>query len=128
MILVYGSPVWLLLVLITLMQVLSPLESGPTGVIAIFTTLYLLFASIIFYISIATIRIKKLLKAAHKTKNITQGEISRQASPKLYYAAFVLPVVPMTLIALNTVRQLNFVDILLSIILLVVTIFYIAKR
>lgn len=124
--LTYLSPLWFGLILFFLLETLNPLSSGPGGVLAVFVMIYLFTASVLFIVlHVGVGFVSKLLL---KRKRIVTARGYRIGIKRAYYIASVVAFGPVLLLALNSVRQLRLVDVLLVVLFLVLAIFYFSKR
>jgi hypothetical protein len=98
----------------------NPAEVGPSGVFVVFILLYLFWLGVMFILlRIATFVVKKLYKKV----------TAKHSSEKLaYYIASVVAFVPVLLLALQSVGQLELRDVVLVFIFAALAIFYIIKR
>ncbi len=124
--LTYFSPLWFGLLLLFLLDTLNPLTSGPGGVLAVFVTIYLFTASILFIVlHVGVALFSKLLLKRKKTVTARSYRIGMK---RAYYIASVVAFGPVLLLALNSVRQLRIIDVLLVALFLLLAIFYFSKR
>lgn len=124
-VLIHTLPVWLFLLLIYLMQSLNPISSGPGGILLIFLVMYLFTVSSFF--TVLRLVLNLLTRSVTARQNVSPKKyyLSRR---KAYYFASVLAFGPVLLIALNSVRQLTVLDIVLVSLVLVIAVFYISRR
>lgn len=124
--LIYTMPLWLFLILLSLMSAVDPVEAGPGGILVSFILIYLIIASLLFTV-------------LHWGVRFVSGQIVKRGSRvtarsykmgvrKAYYIASAVAFGPVLLLALNSVRQLKPTDILLVGLFLGLAIFYITKR
>lgn len=124
--LVYTSWFWLFLILLSIMHQVDPVSAGPGGILSIFVLIYLIIASLLFTVLHWGVRFISTQIVKRGTR--VTARAYRVGVRKAYYTASVLAFGPVLLLALNSVRQLRLVDILLVGVFLVIAIFYITKR
>lgn len=123
---IYMMPLWLFLVLLSLMNAIDPIAAGPGGILLSFLLIYLMIASLLFTILHWGVRV--VSEWIIKRKKRVTARSYRVGVRKAYYIASVLAFGPVLLLALNSVRQLRVTDIFLVGLFLVLAIFYITKR
>ncbi len=115
--LMYVAPFIFAIIIVYILNMTSPLSIGPGGILAIFILLYAFFLSLFFaVIYLAT----KLLTGINKKIHLPQR--------KAYYLATVLAFMPVFLLALNSIGQLGFLDVVLTLVLVSVAGFYVMRR
>lgn len=124
--LVYTSWFWLFLVLLTILNAVDPVSAGPLGILLVFVLIYLIVASLLFTLLHWGVRFVSA-QIVKRNKRVTVRAY-RVGIRKAYYIASAVAFGPVLLLALNSVRQLKFTDILLVGVFLTLSIFYISKR
>ena len=112
--------------LLLFLNLTNPSSVGPLGILVMFVLIYL--ASFL-----ALLLIMRLLgvvyQAIHaRNETVVSKEKSRVVGKQLTLIAGALSLVPIFLISLNSIGQLNFVDVVLIIAIEAVAIFYIMRR
>jgi hypothetical protein len=108
-------------VLLLLWNLTNPVEIGPTGVFAVFVLLYIFWLGVAFAIvRLATYCFKKVYKKSVESKRF-DGRVA-------YYIASVMAFIPVLIMAMQSVGQLELRDVLLVIIFASLAVFYILKR
>ncbi len=110
--LLFGSALFLTAALFILMNIFNPLQIGPNGILGFFFLLYLL-SSVVALIGL------KALKLLFKIKI---------SVVKLLYLSATIAFAPVMLMALNTLNQLQIMDIILVVTFEFLTLFYIFRR
>lgn len=123
---IYLMPLWLFLVLLSFMNAVDPVKAGPGGILFSFILIYLIVASLLFTILHWGVRTVSGVIARRRASVTVRAY--RIGVRKAYYIASAVAFGPVLLLALNSVRQLNPVDILLVGLFLALAIFYILKR
>lgn len=124
--LVYTAWFWLLLILLLTMNQVDPVTAGPGGILIVFVLIYGIVASLLFTILHWGVRFVSSLLARRGTRVTARSY--RVGVRKAYYTASAVAFGPVLLLALNSVRQLKWTDILLVAVFLALAIFYISKR
>lgn len=116
---VYLLPVATLLALFYLLNTASPVDVGPLGIFAVFALLYLFWLGVFFTLLHGGIR---LISKIGKMKK-------RQISTvKAYYIASIVAFVPVMILGMQSVDQLEVRDVFLVGLFAVITIFFVIKR
>lgn len=124
--LVYTAWFWLFLILLLVMSQIDPVSAGPGGILLIFVLVYLVVASLLFTILHWGVRVISTI-ISRRGARVTARSY-RVSVRKAYYVASAVAFGPVLLLALNSVRQLKWTDILLVGLFLILAIFYITKR
>lgn len=112
-------PLMSLVGIVFILNTYSPLEIGPVGILIVFTLFYIFCLSIIFIIfTIVQFVLSQLL-------NRSFGALSTK---KAYYLSSVLGFLPVFLLALNSIGQLQVGDVALVLLLIVFASFYVNRR
>lgn len=118
---IYLLPVLSMAGLVFLWSVTNPSDIGPAGIFAVFVIMYLFWLGIIFILLRGvTYGIKKIYK--------------RSASPrqfnfkKVYYIATIVAFIPVLILAMQSVGQLELRDVLLVILFAFLAVLYVMKR
>lgn len=123
---IYTMPLWLFLVLLSLMNAVDPVSAGPGGILFSFLLVYLIVASLLFTVLHWGVRtVSGWIVARNKRMTARSYRVGVR---KAYYIASVMAFGPVLLLALNSVRQLKITDIFLVALFLGLAIFYITKR
>ena len=118
---IYSLPIISLGVLLFLWNSTNPAEIGPSGVFVIFVLLYLFWLGVMFILlRVVSFLIKKLVKRS-PTLRYLNGRVA-------YYIASVVAFVPVLILAMQSVGQLEVRDIALVIVFASLAIFYIVRR
>jgi hypothetical protein len=113
-------PLFLVVILAILMSTTTPLQVGPAGILLAFLLLYAILLSISFLI----IYIGSKLFVSLKLRKGHQLIRPRRA----YYIASIVACLPLFLIAIQTIGQLRWVDVLLVVVFLALAAFYVLRR
>lgn len=124
--LIYLMPVWLFLILLSLMHTVDPVAAGPSGILVSFILIYLIVASLLF--TLLHWGVQAVTVQLAKRRSRVTARAYRVGVRKAYYIASAVAFGPVLLLALNSVRQLKPTDILLVAVFLALAIFYITKR
>lgn len=116
---VYLLPVLALAALFFLLNNISPVDAGPLGIFAVFALLYLFWLGIFFTLLHGGIR---LLSRFHKTK------IGTMSATKAYYIASIVAFMPVMLLGMQSVGQLEVRDVILVVIFASLAIFFVFKK
>lgn len=121
----YALPFVAIGVLIFILNTTSPAEIGPAGIFGVFILLYLFWLGVVFTIlRISTALIHKV-KRRHVSPDAPKKEFNSQQA---YYIASVIAFIPVLILAMQSVGQLELRDVLLVLIFVSLVIFYIVKR
>lgn len=123
--LIYTLPVLAAVFLLLILNATNPLDGGPTVILIVFILLYIVCAGIFFILLHTGVRIASRLWARRKSINAREWRIGVR---RAYYIASILAFGPVLLLAMQSVGQLQFRDVLLVITLLSLAIFYVIKR
>ncbi len=115
---IYFLPFFSLAMLITMLNLTSPLEVGPAGTLLIFVLMYLFFASMLY-----TITLSLTLFSLHLIG--LKRDVKKQ---KLYYLTSITALGPVFLLALNSIGQLDLKDFVLVFLLISIACFYVTRR
>jgi hypothetical protein len=113
----YVTPVLSFIALITVLNRTNPLDVGPAGILLVFGLVYL-FASSALYLLLTLVI---LILAYFVTINMGSKR-------KMYYLASIIALLPVFLLALNSIGQLEIKDFVLVISLIGLACFYVVKR
>lgn len=113
----YASPFVLGFLIFWLLNVTSPLDIGPAGILGVFLLFYV-FCLSLFFLVIGII-VKLLPRVGIRAKLEVR---------KIYYLATVIAFLPVFLLALNSIGQLSFLDIILVAGFTLVAGFYVVRR
>lgn len=122
----YISPLLFLGIILYVWQITNPTSIGPIGILGIFLLLYLFWASLFFVI------VHLVMTFLHRIP-ILQHVSSAPKSAKnrgyvAYYTASILAFAPVLILAMQSVDQLTWRDIMLVIVFVGLAIFYVLKR
>lgn len=107
-----------------LLQMTSPSEAGPIGVLAIFICLYIVIVAIVYLLLMAASTLVRLVvKENQKVRRLAQWR-----SVSAYYYASVLGLAPVILLGFQSVGAISWFDATLVVILTTLGCFYISKR
>lgn len=123
--LIYISPVLCAIGLFLLFQLTNPLSVGPVGILAVFFLLYLFFASCFFILLHVGVGI--LASLINRQRSVEQ-RTWRIGVRRAYYVASILAFIPVLVLAMNSLGQLQIRDILLVVALTGIAVFYVIKR
>jgi hypothetical protein len=114
---IFGLPlVWTVLLLV-LLNVTNPIESGPLSILGVFILIYLSVSSCLYAVVFVGVKVMQLFGWQPPISNRT-----------IYYLVSVLGLGPVFLQALNTLGQLEIKDIILVTLLLLLGCFYVLRR
>ncbi len=106
-------------ILVIILNLTTPSEIGPIGVLLFFTTAYILCLSLMTALCRLFFWIKKTI-----TRTKTSGTKKR----KSYYYGSVLAFAPISLIFMRSFGQLNILEITLVAALVILGCFYVSKK
>lgn len=116
---IYLLPLVALAALFYLMNTASPVDTGPLGILTVFALLYLFWLGVFFALLHGGIRlIAKLVKLKSK----------QMSAAKSYYIASIVAFVPVMLLGMQSVGQLEVRDVLLVGVFVSLAIFFVVKR
>lgn len=118
-VLLYLSPLVVLVGLFFLFNMTNPVDAGPLGIFAVFTLIYIFWLSIIFTLLHGGVAF--VVKVSGR-KRINLG------ARKAYYVASVVAFIPVLITGMQSVGQLEIRDIILVFVFVGLAIFYIFKR
>lgn len=104
-----------------LLQTTSPSSVGPLGILALFVLIYTLSVCLITPTMLLLWKIKRQF-LVRKRSSVS---ISLR---KAYYYASILALMPTVLLAIGTVGQIGFYDMLLVVFFVIIACIYISKR
>ncbi|MGH7196179.1 MAG: hypothetical protein ACREGJ_00225 [Candidatus Saccharimonadales bacterium] len=113
----YLLPLFLFLIIMLVLNLTSPLQAGPAGILLVFGLFYL-FACSLFYIATHIV---------FKVWRLVKG-VSPALERRTYYLVSVIALGPIFLIALNTLGELNIREVILVSLLVAIGCFYVLKR
>jgi hypothetical protein len=116
--LIYFAPFMSFGALFLVLNLTSPLDMGPAGILLVFALLYLFLLSSLYVLLL-------LVVALIVRFGIIKQPLKKR---KLYYITSVISLGPVFLLALNSIGQLDFKDFALVILLVAVACFYITRR
>ena len=109
---------------LVLLQLTSPNEAGPIGVLAIFVCLYIVIVAIIYLILMAASALVRLVvKENQRLRRLAEWQ-----SVKAYYYASVLGLAPVILLGFQSVGAISWFDVTLVVTFTLLGCFYISKR
>lgn len=122
----YLVPFFALAGLMLLMNTTDPVSAGPGGILVVFLLVYIFWAGLFFTaLHLGLGLVSRLIIKYRKTVTVRSVQISLR---KAYYIASALAFVPVLLLAMNSLGQLQVRDVALVSILMFLVIFYIIKR
>lgn len=121
----YILPILSLAGLFLILTLTNPISAGPAGMLLVFFLMYVLCASVLFIF--LHLGVSFIGKVWSKTRNANVKEW-RIGVRKSYYIASVLAFGPVLLLAMQSVGQLQIRDVILTVTLLCIAIFYVVKR
>lgn len=117
----YGLPVVSLAVLVLLWNVTNPVDIGPAGIFVVFLFLYFFWLGVVLILLRAAIYVvKKFYKRSSDPHSFDLK--------KNYYIATVVAFIPVLILALQSVGQLELRDVLLVMIFASLAVLYVIKR
>ena len=122
----YLVPVFALAALMLLMNTTDPISAGPGGILVVFLLVYIFWAGLFFTILHLGLGVVSRLIIRHR-KAVTVRSVQLSIR-KAYYIASALAFVPVLLLAMNSLGQLQIRDVALVSIFMFLVIFYIVKR
>lgn len=112
------------LVIFVLFVQTSPQSIGPAGILLVFLLLYVFFASCLFIILWAGESLLRRLLGAERIKKLSKWQLELS---KAYYVASVLAFVPVALLAMQSLGQLQLRDVVLVLVLAGLVSFYVLR-
>ncbi len=117
----YVLPVASVLLLLYIWNFTNPKDVGPFGVLVVFLILYIFWLSIIFLMLRSGLIIFKKIYARSKH----QRHLSER---RAYYVASIVAFLPVLLLGLHSVGQLELRDAALAVLFVALAVFYALKR
>lgn len=117
----YVLPVASVLLLLCIWNFTNPKNVGPLGVLAVFLILYIFWLSVIFLILRSGLIIFKRIYARSRHQR-------RLSEKRAYYVASIVAFLPVLLLGLHSVGQLELRDIALAVLFVGLAVFYALKR
>lgn len=114
---IYLAPFGALLVLGAVFTATNPIDSGPISILFVFMLLYLLILSVL-------VAVLHLIGAIFRMVRPQRAVSLRRG----YYVLSVASLAPVLLVALNTLGQLQLLEIVLVLILVGLGCFYVVRR
>ena len=115
--LVYAAPFLLAIAILAVLSAVNPFEIKAIGILMVFLLFYFWFLSIAFIVIRVGSRILRRM-----------GFRSFVGTKKAYYLATVAAVLPVFLLALNSIGQLQVIDVVLVVALVALGWFYVGRR
>ena len=114
---IYAAPVIALLALGFVLNTTNPLQSGPLIILAVFVLIYVVIVSI-------------LSAALHLVTTVVRmvRPDSRFSVRRGYYVVSIVALAPVLFVALNTLGQLDILEIILILLLVGLGCFYVIRR
>ncbi len=117
----YILPVVSALLLLYIWNTTNPKDAGPFGVFIIFFIIYIFWLSIIFLVLRSGLIIfKKIYAHSKQQRNLSER--------RAYYVASIIAFLPVLLLGLNSVGQLELRDVALAFLFVSLAVFYVLKR
>lgn len=116
-VIIYLAPFVALLALGAVLNMTNPIDSGPVSILVVFVMLYLLILSVLA-------AVLHLVGAIIRMVRPQQGFSLRRG----YYVLSIVSLAPVLLVALNTLGQLELLEIVLILILVGLGCFYVVRR
>ena len=114
---IYAAPAIAFIALVTVLNITTPLESGPLVILVVFALLYVLIVS-------ALSAALHLVAAIIKMVRPQNGFSMRRG----YYLISIIGLAPVLFVALNTLGQLDMLEIVLILLLVALGCFYVVRR
>ncbi len=111
--------------LFVMFSMTNPITAGPAGMLLVFFLVYILFASSFFIFLHAGLEFISRILNKYRSVNLKEWRIRVRKS---YYIASVVAFGPVLLLAMQSVGQLQFRDVLLTVVFLGIAVFYVIKR
>lgn len=122
----YLIPLFAVVALLFIMTSTDPVSIGPGGILVVFLLVYVFWAGLFFTVIHLGIGIASRFLIKHR-KSVTVRSVQIGAR-KAYYIASALAFVPVLFLAMNSLGQLQFRDVALVLVFMLLIIFYIVKR
>jgi len=122
----YLIPLFALVALLFVTTSTDPVSIGPGGILVVFLLVYIFWAGLFFTAIHLGIGIASRLLVKHR-KSVTVRSVQIGVR-KAYYIASALAFVPVLFLAMNSLGQLQFRDVALVLVFMLLIIFYIVKR
>ena len=117
-------PLLSVLAIFLLMVQTSPQTIGPAGILLVFLLLYVFFASSLFLILWAGESVLRRLFGDERTARLPKWQLEVK---RAYYVASVIAFVPVALLAMQSLGQLQLRDVVLVTILAALVSFYVLR-
>lgn len=114
---IYAAPFIALLLLVFVLNTTNPLQSGPLVILAVFVLIYIVIVS----------ALSAALHLVAATVRIVRPE-SSFSTKRGYYVASIVALAPVLFVALNTLGQLDVLEIVLILLLVSLGCFYVIRR
>lgn len=114
---IYIAPLFAFIALASVLNMTTPLESGPLIILVVFMLLYVLIVSALSAALHLIVAIVRMLRPS-KTFSMRRG----------YYIASIVALAPVLFVALNTLGQLDALEIILILLLVGLGCFYVVRR
>lgn len=118
---IIALPIFLFCFILLIMHIIDPQEVGPAGILFVFTSIYLFFLAaltVILYFSVPILQRLGLIRGGSKSMK----------PQKAYYIASVVACFPVFLLAIMSIGELSFTDVLLVGLFTGLASFYVARR
>lgn len=122
----YLVPFFALAALVSITNATDPVSVGPGGILIVFLLVYVFWAGLFFtVIHLGVGLVSRFLIKRRKSVTVRSVQIGVR---KAYYIASALAFVPVLFLAMNSLGQLQFRDVVLVLAFTTLIIFYIVKR
>ena len=113
-----------MIALLLIMQSTDPNSIGPVGILAVFFLLYVIsLGCLTWFLRVVSLVIIQLAQPI-RTRKPLEALSLRQS----YYLSSILAVAPVMLIGMSSVGQLGMNEIILTLLFVIIGVFYIRKR
>lgn len=114
---IYAAPLAALLALGFVLNATNPLQSGPLVILAVFVLIYIFIVSVLSAVLHLVVTVFRTIRPG-----------SRFSMRRGYYVASILALAPVLFVALNTLGQLDILEIILILVLVGLGCFYVIRR
>jgi hypothetical protein len=122
---VYLFPIFAGIGLVSYFSEFDPSQVGPLGMLGVFLVIYLISLDIAFLLAYVGLRMLGGLLTRLGLVRVNKWSVGVR---RAYYISSIVAFGPVFLLAINTLGQLHFRDLMLVIMFLSLAIFYVARR
>lgn len=114
---IYAAPVAAFVALTLVLNTTNPLHSGPLVILAVFVLIYVFIVAVLSAVFHLVVTILRMIRPA-----------TRFSMRRGYYVVSIVALAPVLFVALNTLGQLDILEIVLIVLLVGLGCFYVIRR